>query len=141
MQQGNTRRSCVKLGFENVVEIAERMVWTGKRPTPGAICEELNVRCTNKVQQYFALWEAGYSRKRADKTHIADLPPELRHLLADAFERRVIKLQTECAQIRVDRDRLAHVNRQQAAQIEELTAALGVAEAKIDEQAREGSPA
>jgi uncharacterized sporulation protein YeaH/YhbH (DUF444 family) len=134
--QAKMKPSRVSLSFKNVVEIAERMVWAGRRPTLSAICEELKVRCNDRVQRYFALWEAGYSHAGEDKTHITDLPSELQHLLADAFERRVIKLQAECAQMRADRDRLVNVNEQQTAQIEALTAALGNAEARIDEQAR-----
>ena len=75
-----------------------------------------------------------------DKTHIADLSSELQHLMSEAFERRVIalkaKLRAECDEIRVDRDRLITVNERQAARIDALSAELGYAQTRIDEQAR-----
>jgi len=116
------------------------MVWTGKPPTVSAICEQLNTGCTDRVRQCFTLWKAGYNHIHAQKTHIADLPSELQHLLAEAFERRVsalkAKLEAECATIRIERDRLLKMNEQKNAQIEALMLALGDAEVKIADQSR-----
>ena len=141
MNQTKAKPNHGDISFNHVAAVADRMVWTGRLPTLNAICEELNVRSINKkVGQYFALWKAGHNHARVEKTHIADLPPELQHLLAEAFERRVTaltaKLNAESAEIQVDRDRLVKVNEQQAAQIEALMLSLGDAEVKIADQER-----
>jgi hypothetical protein len=141
MNQIKIRPNLVDINFNEVAAIADRMVWTGKLPTLSAICRELKVRNVDKARQYFELWRAGYSRNWPEKTHIADLPPELQHLMAEAFERGVTglrtKLNAECAKLRVERDRLKKVVEQQSADIKALTVALGDAEAKIGEQARQ----
>jgi hypothetical protein len=141
MQQVKTRTSSVNISFEKVAEAAERILRAGRRPTLNAICKELNFWSVDKVRQYVALWKAGYSPMRTDKTHILDLPSDLQRLLADDFERRVValrtKLKAECYEIRVDRDRLVIVNEQRASQIETLNSALMDAEAKLEKQARQ----
>lgn len=141
MNQIKTRSNPVDISFNDVAAAADRMVWTGKVPTLGAICDELKARNVDKARQYFELWRAGYSRNRPEKTHIADLPPELQHLMAEAFERGVTglrtKLNAECSKLRVERDRLKKVIEQQSEDIKALTLALADAEAKIGEQARQ----
>jgi uncharacterized coiled-coil protein SlyX len=138
MRQFKVKPNGENIDFNDVAAVADRMVWTGRLPTLEAICEELNVRNTDKVGQYFALWRTGHGHNQSEKTHIADLPPELQHLLAEAFERRVAsltaKLNAESAEIQIDRDRLVKINEQQAAQITALMRALGDAEAKIANQ-------
>jgi chromosome segregation ATPase len=140
MKQIKVKPKDVDINFRDVAEVADRLVWTGRLPTLSAICEELHVQSTDKVKQYFELWKTPSGSNGAEKTHIADLPSELKHLLAEAFERRVIalraKLNAESAEIRVDRDRLAKINEQKDAQIEALMLALGDAEVKIADQAR-----
>jgi hypothetical protein len=140
MRQTKVKPNHVDADFKDVAAVAHRMVWTGRLPTLNAICEELNVRNTDTVRQYFELWKAGYRHVHADKSHIVDLPSGLKHLLVDDFERRVsaskAKLDAECSEIRVERDRLAMVNEQRASQIQTLNAALMDAESKVDEQTR-----
>ena len=78
--------------------------------------------------------------KPENKRHIVDLAPELQHLLAEDFERKVVALKTrlkaECDEIRVERDRLVIINEQRASQMEALNSALIDAEAKLEKQAR-----
>jgi hypothetical protein len=140
MNQIKVKANHLDLNFNTVAAIADRMAWTGRLPTLCAICEELHVQSTDKVKQYFELWKTRYTNNGAEKTHIADLSSQLQHLLAEAFERRVIalkaKLKAEGAEIRVDRDRLAKINEQKDAKIEALMLALGDAEVKIADQAR-----
>jgi len=140
MNQIKVKPNHSNINFNSVAAVADRMVWTGRLPSLCAICEELHVRSTDRVMQYFQLWKARYSSDGVQKTHIADLSSELKHLLAEAFEKRVIslkaKLNAECAEIRVDRDRLAKINEQKDAQIQALMLALGDAEVKIADQAR-----
>ena len=140
MRQIKIKSSQADVNFNDVAAVADRMVWTGRPPTVSAICEELSTRSIDRVCQCFSLWEAEHNPAGAEKTHIADMPSELQHLLADAFERRVTalraKLKAECAEIRADRDRLAKVNEQKDTQIMALTLALGDAEVKIADQAR-----
>lgn len=138
MQQIKTKPSSVNMSFEKVAEVAERILRAGRRPSLSAICKELNTQSVNEVRQHLALWKAVHIYIRTDKTHIRDLPSDLQRLLADDFERRVValkaKLRLECAEIRVDRDRLAAINEQRASQIEILNSALLDAEAKLDKQ-------
>ncbi len=140
MKQIRVKSNHVDINFKDVAAIADRMVWTGRLPTPDAVSEQLRVRSNGMVGKYLALWRAGYSGGPADKTHIADLPSELKHLLAEDFERRVAalkaKLDAERAQIRVEGDKLAMVNEQRASQVRELNAALRDAGSRSDEQAR-----
>ena len=140
MRQNKVKPNHADINFNDVAAVADRMVWTGRLPTLSAICEELNVRSTGKVGQYFAMWKAAHSHNQSDKTHIADLPSELQHLLAEAFEKRVAaltaKLNAESAEIQVDRDRLVKINEQQAARIQALMLALGDAEVKIADRDR-----
>jgi len=143
MKQIETKQIKAKLihadvTFNDVAAIADRMVWTGRLPTVNAIHDELHGGSLEKVRQCFTLWKAGYNHIQAEKTHISDLPPELQHLLAEAFEKRIAalraKLNAESAEIRVERDRLAKVNEQLTAQIKVLMSALGDAEVKIADQ-------
>jgi hypothetical protein len=140
MNQVKAKPNHLDLDFNKVAAIADRMVWTGKLPTLCAICEQLHVRSTDKVKEYFESWKTLYSVNGAEKTHIADLPSESKHLLGEAFERRVMalraKLNAEIAEIRADRNRLAEINEQKDAQIQALMLALGDAEVKIADQAR-----
>jgi chromosome segregation ATPase len=140
MNQMKVKPNHLDLDFNSVAAIADRMAWTGRLPTLSAICEELHVQSIDRVKQYFELWKARYSSDGAEKTHIADMSPEFKHLLADAFEKRVIalkaKLNAECAEIRIDRDRLAKINERKDAQIQALMLALGDAEVKIADQER-----
>jgi hypothetical protein len=140
MNQIKVKQNHSDLNFNTVAGIADRMAWTGRPPTLCGICEELHVESTDEVMQYFELWKARYSSDGVEKTHIADLSSELKHLLAEAFEKRVIalraKLKAESAEIRVDRDRLAKINEHKDAKIEALMLALGDAEVKIADQAR-----
>ena len=140
MNQIKVKPNHSNINFNSVAAVADRMVWTGRLPSLCAICEELHVRSTDRVMQYFQLWKARYSSDGVQKTHIADLSSELKHLLAEAFEKRVIalraKLKAESAEIRVDRDRLVKINEQKDAKIEALMLALGDAEVKIADQAR-----
>jgi hypothetical protein len=128
------------ISFNKVAEVADRMVWTGRLPTQSAICEELHVHNTGKVKQFFELWKTRYGSNGLEKTHIADLSSELKQALADGFEQRLIalkaKLNAESAEILVDRDRLAKMNKRKDAQIEALMLALVDAEVKIADQAR-----
>jgi transposase len=140
MNQIKVKPNHLDLNFNTVAAIADRMVWTGRPPTLCAICEELHVQSTDEVDQYFELWKTRYCCNGVEKTHIADLSSELKHLLAETFEKRVIalraKLKAESAEIRVDRDRLAKINEHKDAKIEALMLALGDAEVKIADQAR-----
>jgi len=129
-----------EINFKDVAAVADLMVWTGRLPTVSAICEELGARSIDRVRQCFELWKAGYNHIHAEKTHIADLPSELQHLLSDAFEQRAAaskaKLDAELAEIQAQRDRLLIVAEQHAAQIRQLNAALMDAVSKVDEQAK-----
>jgi chromosome segregation ATPase len=140
MRQIKLKPNDPDISFKEVAEVADRMVWTGRLPNLSAICKELHVRSTDEVNQYFELWKIQSSGNGAEKTHIADMSSELKHLLAEAFERRLIalkaKLNAENTEIRVDRDRLAQINEQKDAQIQALMLALGDAEVKIADQAR-----
>jgi chromosome segregation ATPase len=93
----------------------------------------------DKIQQNIAPVNGSYSHARAIKTHIADLPAGLQHLVAEEFEREVAafraKLEFEYSEIKRVRDELADLNEQQSAQIDSLTVALKGAGAKIAEQA------
>lgn len=128
------------ISFSEVAAVADRMVWTGKVPTVNAICEDLNTDRIDRVRQCFALWKAGYNHIQARKTHIADLPPELQHMLNESFESQIsalkARLEAECEELRRERDRLAKINEQKDAQIMALTLALGDAEVKIADQVR-----
>lgn len=139
MNQVKVKQNHLDINFNTVAAIADRMAWTGRLPTLCAICEELHVQSSDKVEQCFELWKSRYS-SNGEKTHILDLSSELKHLFAEAFERRVIalkaKLNAESTEIRVDRDRLAKVNEQKDAQIQALMLALGDAEVKIADLAR-----
>jgi hypothetical protein len=140
MNQIKVKPNHSNIHFNSVAAVADRMVWTGRLPSLNSICEELHVQSTDRINQYFELWKARYSSNGVEKTHIADLSSELKHLLAEAFERRVTalkaKLKAENTEIRVDRDRLAKINEQKDAKIEALMLALGDAEVKIADQAR-----
>lgn len=85
MKQTKVKSNHSGLDFNDVAAVADRMVWTGRLPTVSAICEELNAACIDRVRQCFVLWKAGYNHIQAQKTHIADLPSELQHLLAEGF--------------------------------------------------------
>jgi hypothetical protein len=143
MRQIKTKPNHADVGFNDVAAVADRMVWTGRLPTLKAICEELNIRSSDKIGRYFALWKAGHGEARAEKTHIADLPPELQHLLAEAFEKRMTaltaRLSAESGETRADRDRLLKINEEQAVRIEALMLALGDAEARIADLNRQVS--
>jgi chromosome segregation ATPase len=140
MNQIKVKPNHSNIHFNSVAAVADRMVWTGRLPSLNSICEELHVQSTDRINQYFELWKARYSSNGVEKTHIADLSSDLKHLLAEAFEKRVIalkaKLNAECAEIRVGRDRLAKINEQKDAQIQALMLALGDAEVKIADQER-----
>ncbi len=141
MKKVKVKSNHADMDFNDVAAVADRMASDRKTPELELdFCDELTVRNIDEVGHNFASRKAGQGHVRAEKTHITDLPSELQHLLADAFERRVTaskeKLKAESAEIRVDRDRLVKVNEQQGAQIEALMLALGDAEVKIADQAR-----
>ncbi|MGA2226594.1 MAG: hypothetical protein ABSH41_19320 [Syntrophobacteraceae bacterium] len=140
MNQIKVKANHSNIDFNSVAAVADRMVWTGRLPSLNSICGELHVQSSDEVNQYFELWKTRYCCNGVEKTHIADLSSELKHLLAEAFEKRVIalraKLKAESAEIRVDRDRLVKINEQKDAKIEALMLALGDAEVKIADQAR-----
>ncbi|HYA42542.1 MAG TPA: hypothetical protein VEF34_14635, partial [Syntrophobacteraceae bacterium] len=66
MRQAKVRPNHANIDFNDVAAVADRMVWTGRLPTLNAICEELNVRSTDKIEQCFALWRAGHSHNQIE---------------------------------------------------------------------------
>ncbi len=91
----------------------------------------------SKMQQSSLSLKEGAGHARAIKTHIADLPADLQHLLTEEFEREVMafraKLQSEYAEIKKDRDELANRNEQLCALLESLTLTLNDAEIEATE--------
>ncbi len=111
----------------------------GRPPVLRAVCAGMDIHGKVKIQQNIALLKGRFSRARAIKTHIADLPVDLQHLLTEEFEREIMdfraKLESEYAEIKRKSDDLADLNRQQSVQVVSLRVALKDAGAKIAEQA------
>ncbi len=122
-----------------VTGIAGRLKNTGKHSALRSVCAGIDIQGMSKIQQNVALLKWRSSHGRAIKTHIADLPVDLQHLLTEEFEREIMafraKLESEYAEIKRESNELADFNGQQSALIESLTVTLKDAGAKIAEQA------
>jgi chromosome segregation ATPase len=122
----------------SVTAIADRLKKAGKHPTLRAVRAEADLQRNEIHQQNISSLKWG-GQARAIKTHVADLPSEVRNLLAEEFEQKVIalrqKLESEYAEIKRGRNELAVLNERQFARIEALKATLKDASAKIAEQA------
>jgi len=122
----------------SVTAIADRLKKAGNRPVLRAVGGQADFQRTEMNRQDIPSLKWG-SQAGAIKTHIADLPPEVQHLLAEEFERKVIafreKLESEYSEIKRDRNELADLNRQQSAKIDALTVALFNSRAKMAERA------
>lgn len=110
-----------------VTGIAGRLKNAGKHPALRSVCAGMDVQGMSKIQQGILSLNGRAGHARAIKTHIADLPADLQHLLTEEFEREVMafraKLQSEYAEIKRDRDELAKQNEQLFALLESLTLA------------------
>ena len=91
-----------------VTRIADSLKKAGESPVLLAVCAGRDIHGSGKVQQNIAPSKGRYSHARAIKTHIADLPVDLQHLLAEEFEREVMAfratLESEYLEIKRDRD-------------------------------------
>jgi predicted nucleic acid-binding Zn-ribbon protein len=120
-----------------VTGIAGRLKNAGKLPVLRSVCAGMDVQGMSKIQQSISSLKGGAGHVRAIKTHIADLPVDLQHLLTEEFEREVMafraKLESEYAEIKRDRDELAKQNEQLCALLESLTLALDNAEIEATE--------
>lgn len=132
------RQNNPEVKIKEVVAVADRMAWTGRLPTVDSISEELNTANIDRVRQCLTLWKVRHNPGEVEKTQISDFPPEVQHFLMEAFEKRVAameaKLNAQAPEALAQRDMLATVNEQQAAQIEALVLALADAEVKIADQ-------
>jgi chromosome segregation ATPase len=119
-----------------VTGIAGHLKNAGKRPALRAVCAGMDIQGISVTQQNIALKER-FSHARAIKTHIADLPVDLQHLLAEEFEREVVafraKLESEYAEIKRGSNELANQNEQLFALLESLTLTLDNAEIEATE--------
>jgi len=120
-----------------VTGIAGRLKNGGKHPTLRPVCAGMDVQGMSKIQHSILSLKEGTGHARAIKTHIADLPADLQHLLTEEFEREVMafraKLQSEYAEIKRDRDELANQNEQLCALLKSLTLTLNDAEIEATE--------
>ena len=120
-----------------VTGIAGRIKNPGKHPALRSVCAGMDVDGMSKIKQSTLLLKEGAGHARAIKTHIADLPADLQHLLTEEFEREVtafrVKLQSEYAEIKRDRDELANQNEQLCALLKSLTLTLNDAEIEATE--------
>jgi len=123
-----------------VTGIGGRLKNAGKLPVLRAVCSGMDIHGNGMIQQNIALLQGRYSRARAIKTHIADLPVDLQRLLTEEFEREIMafraKLESDYAEIKRESNELAGLNEQQSAMLEFLRVDLKEAYAKIAEQAR-----
>jgi septal ring factor EnvC (AmiA/AmiB activator) len=120
-----------------VTGIGGRLKNAGKLPVLRAVCSGMDIHGNGMIQQNIALLQGRYSRARAIKTHIADLPADLQHLVAEEFERGVMafraKLESEYSEIKRDRDELANQNEQLFALLKSLSLTLDGAEIEATE--------
>jgi chromosome segregation ATPase len=97
----------------------------------------MDIPAMGQIQQNVASLKGSYSHARAIKTHIADLPADVQHLVAEEFEQAVIafraKLESEYSEIKKDRDELANQNEQLFDLLDSLSVALDNAEIEATE--------
>jgi len=121
----------------NVTRTADHQKKAGRQPVLRAVCTGMDIPGTGQIQQNVASLKGSYSHARAIKTHIADLPADLQHLVAEEFERGVMafraKLESEYSEIKRDRDELANQNEQLFALLKSLSLTLDGAEIEATE--------
>jgi chromosome segregation ATPase len=97
----------------------------------------MDIKGMGQIQQDAAPLKECCSHARTIKTHIADLPADLQHLVAEEFERGVVafraKLESEYSEIKRDRDQLANLNEQLFALLDSLSLALDNTEIEATE--------
>ena len=121
-----------------VTRTAHRVKEAGRPLALRAVCSGMDTQEMAEVQvQGHSALKGRHSHARVVKTHIADTPSALQHLLGEDFERGVIALRTrlesEYAEIKRDRDELANQNEQLCALLKSLTLTLNDAEIEATE--------
>jgi hypothetical protein len=121
-----------------VMRSAHRVKEAGGPLVLRAVCSGMDTQKMAEVQGRPAS-KGRHGRARVVKTHIADAPSALQHLLGEDFERGVIALRTrlesEYAEIKRDRDELANQNEELLALLESLSLTLDNAEIEATEYA------
>ena len=112
-----------------VTRTAHRVKEAGRPLALRAVCSGMDTQEMAEVQvQGHSALKGRHSHARVVKTHIADTPSALQHLLGEDFERGVIALRTrlesEYAEIKRDRDELAKQNAQLFALLESVSLTL-----------------